>query len=420
MISKRFRTLAAMILSFTLVACSFVFLPDKAYAAAQSDISVGDFVDVGRIDAEGYKGAPHWRVLDKADDGSMLLMSEGLWTGDGTNPDAKIKFINVAGGTGSAKVINDQVLYWRGTDAEIWADKFCENILGNVEGLTVVPTTRKIDDAFWYETTLYGENNKELFFAGTDPMNSVLYQNKVYFLSAEEVVKYMKTPAERVAYLPGSTESTQWLLRSSQENTNWASEVKPDGEFTFVSANTGRAARPVFWAQFAENTSFVKTVDESGAVTWTIGKSSEDPQTDPGSQNDPDSQDKPTSQVTSEQKAKKVKTVTVNTATVSASAIDKAVKKAGGSKKYVTKIVLGSKVKKIKAKAFSKYSKVTSLEVKTKKLTKKSVKNSLKSSKVKTVKVKVAKKAATNKKFVKKYKKIFTKKNAGKKVAVKK
>jgi len=37
---------------------------------------------------------------------------------------------------------------------------------------------------------------------------------------------------------------------------------------------------------------------------------------------------------------------------------------------------------------------------------------------VKTVKVKVGKKK-TNKKYVKKYKKIFTKKNAGKKVRVK-
>ncbi len=120
-----------------------------------------------------------------------------------------------------------------------------------------------------------------------------------------------------------------------------------------------------------------------------------------------------------EAKAKKVKTVTVNVATVNAKAIDKVVKKKGGSTKYVTKIILGAKVKKISPKAFAKYKKVTVVEVRTKKLTKKSVKNSMKSSKVKTVKVKVAKKAKTNKKYIKKYKKIFVKKNAGKKVAVK-
>ena len=116
--------------------------------------------------------------------------------------------------------------------------------------------------------------------------------------------------------------------------------------------------------------------------------------------------------------AKEVKTVTVNVKTVDAKAIDDAVKKAGGSEKYVTKIVLGKEVSKISASAFEKYTKVTTLEIKSKKLKKAKVKKSLKGSKVKTVKVNVGKKKA-NKKFVKKYKKIFTKKNAGKKVRVK-
>ena len=74
-------------------------------------------------------------------------------------------------------------------------------------------------------------------------------------------------------------------------------------------------------------------------------------------------------------------------------------------------------VTSIAPKAF-KGTKVKTLTVKSKKLTKKSVKGSLKGSKVKTVKVKVGKKKE-NKNYVKKYKKIFTKKNAGKKVKVK-
>lgn len=116
--------------------------------------------------------------------------------------------------------------------------------------------------------------------------------------------------------------------------------------------------------------------------------------------------------------AKTVKVVTVNSKTVTANTIDAAVKKVGGSEKYVTKIVLGKSVKTVKASALAKYNKVTTLEVKTKKLKKKAVKNSLKSSKVKTVKVSVGSKKA-NKKYVKTYKKIFTKKNAGKSVKVK-
>ena len=118
-------------------------------------------------------------------------------------------------------------------------------------------------------------------------------------------------------------------------------------------------------------------------------------------------------------KVKAVKTVTVNVKTVNAKAVVNAIKKAGGSAEYVTKIVLGKKVKKISASAFKSAKKVTELEVRTTKLKKKSVKKSLKASAVKRIKVKVSNKAKTNKKYVKKYKKIFTKKNAGKKVTVK-
>jgi len=119
-----------------------------------------------------------------------------------------------------------------------------------------------------------------------------------------------------------------------------------------------------------------------------------------------------------DEKARKVKTVTVNASAVSAKAINNAVKKAGGSEKYVTKIVLGKKVKKISAKAFAKYKKVTTVELKTKKLSKKSVKGSLKGSKIKTIRVKAGSKKV-NKKILKKYKKFFTKSNAGKKVKIK-
>ena len=109
--------------------------------------------------------------------------------------------------------------------------------------------------------------------------------------------------------------------------------------------------------------------------------------------------------------------VTINKPTVSRSVIDKAVKKAGASKKYVKSFTLGKKVKKIKAKAFAGYKKAKTLIVMTKKLKKSKVKNSLKGSKIKTIKVKAGSKTV-NKKYIKKYKKIFTKKNAGKKVKV--
>ena len=101
----------------------------------------------------------------------------------------------------------------------------------------------------------------------------------------------------------------------------------------------------------------------------------------------------------------------VNKATVSAADIRKA------SALGITSITLGKKVKKIKKNAF-KGSGINTIIVKTKKLKKTSVKGSLKGSKVKTIKVKIGNKKI-NKQYVKKYKKIFTKKNAGKKAKVK-
>ena len=85
--------------------------------------------------------------------------------------------------------------------------------------------------------------------------------------------------------------------------------------------------------------------------------------------------------------------------------------------KNTKKVTLGANVDTIDKQAF-KGSKVKTVILKTKDLTKKGVKGSLKGSKVTTVKVKVGAKKA-NQKFVKKYKKIFTKANAGKKVTVK-
>ena len=106
----------------------------------------------------------------------------------------------------------------------------------------------------------------------------------------------------------------------------------------------------------------------------------------------------------------------------SASYINKAtVTKADIQKAHVlgaTSITLGPKVRKIKSVAF-KNSNIKTLIVKSKKLTAKKIKGCLKGSKVKTVKVKVSKTKKINKRYIKKYKKIFTKKIVGRKVIVK-
>jgi len=85
--------------------------------------------------------------------------------------------------------------------------------------------------------------------------------------------------------------------------------------------------------------------------------------------------------------------------------------------KKIRKVTVGANVKKLAKGAFSK-SKATTVILKTKKLGKAGVKGSLKGSKVSKIQVKVGAKKV-NKKFVKSYKKIFTKKNVGIKVSVK-
>ena len=85
-----------------------------------------------------------------------------------------------------------------------------------------------------------------------------------------------------------------------------------------------------------------------------------------------------------------------------------------GSK--IRTVTIGKNVSKLTKNALYK-SKATKVIVKTKKLKKSTVKGSLKGSKVKKVQVKVGTKKQ-NTTYVKKYKKIFTKKNAGRKVTV--
>ncbi len=111
-------------------------------------------------------------------------------------------------------------------------------------------------------------------------------------------------------------------------------------------------------------------------------------------------------------------TITVNAKTVTSSTVAKAVKKGGTTKKSVTTLTLGAKVKKIESKALSSLKNLKTITVKTSKLTKASVKGSLKGSSVAKVKVKVSSSKKTNKKYVAKYKKAFAKANSGKSVKV--
>lgn len=115
---------------------------------------------------------------------------------------------------------------------------------------------------------------------------------------------------------------------------------------------------------------------------------------------------------------KTVKTVTVNSDDeVTKSTVRQAIADACGEAKRVTSIVLGKDTWCIKKGAFKGLPKVKTLVIKTKNLIDYNVTGSLKGSKITTIKVSVGSKKA-NKKYVKRYKTVFSKANAGKKVKV--
>ena len=84
--------------------------------------------------------------------------------------------------------------------------------------------------------------------------------------------------------------------------------------------------------------------------------------------------------------------------------------------KKIKTVTISKNVKVIKKNAF-KGSKVTKLIIKTKLLKKSSVKGALKGSKIKTGQVKIGKRSV-NVKYIKKYKKFFSRKNSGRKIKV--
>ena len=465
--------LIAAVMSFSLMTYAAV-MHEKAYAASASDIKPGDHITMGTASAQGYDGTPYWRVLDKEKDGSLLLMSEYLWTGDGeNNASAEVKF-------DPANKSNR----WKGSNAQKWCSEFADAVLSDIPGATVIETT-KSDDEYLYEFGRY----TEYIFGSSE---NILDNDKVFFLSAEEVVRYMPEPESRLAYINGSAETGLWLLRSPLKSdrtgsgyTNRVGEILKgtgtSGAMNAVSSWTGTPARPAFYAAISPDACLSGT-ENDGSVDWVIKAEQHELGTPEYSWSDDSSKctasaqcsicgdritetvdavsetieeptaDKegfrcltasfsnavfetqtktdaipkvaPSDSSNADGKKGQIQSaneltpapVTINTKVVNAAVVKKAVDAAAKQGLAPDTIIIGKKVRKIGKSAF-KGTQVKTLIIKSKKLSKKSVKGSLRGSAVKNVKVKIGKKSI-NKKYVKKYKKIFTRKNAGRKTRV--
>ncbi len=228
----------------------------RVYAAENADIAMGDHIYMGRSDVPGYSGLPLWRVIDRDDDGYLLLMSEYLWLGDGSDPDTMIQF-------------NPQAFHyeWAESNARTWCGNFEAAVLGNVYGLTIMPTVKS--DTMYnspdFENVVYQERE------------NILNGDKVFFLSAEEVAHYMPAVPDRVAYLHDGTytgESESWWLRSPRwlselNSVTCAGRVFSEGRIGKNEVYQYSAMRPAMWVRLSEDAVIEECV-HGDMSTWIV------------------------------------------------------------------------------------------------------------------------------------------------------
>lgn len=244
--------------------CGLIFRkPQTVYAETINakriaDIKTGDLLFMGK-NAEGYTGLPCWRVLEKDSDGSVLLLSEYLWKGDGTEAGELIHF-NTDETKGNL---------WTKSEAKQWCADFENAVLADVAGLKIKETTKS--DAFF--------QSPDIVTIQYSKQENLLNKDKVFFLSAEEVAKYMPEKNQRIAYLhdgknAGKAES--WWLRSPRENSNvCAGRVFSYGDLGKNFVYEISAARPAFWADLSSIKSITGT-ENKGRQIWFID-GAEDP-----------------------------------------------------------------------------------------------------------------------------------------------
>ena len=460
--NKRFRKATAHLLAVLMMmsaVCAgltvFGTVQERAYAAGPSGMKTGDHITMGKDDASGYIGLPYWRIVDKDEDGNYLFMSEYLWTGNGSNPEALVRYDTVSNGN----------MYWQDSMPQEWCAAFADNILGDVEGLVIVGKTVN-DPEYEVVVSKYVTNHYESY-------EKILKEEKdrVFFLSVEEINRYMPSYEEKIAYTfnDGSPAKECWWSRSpSKDTVGHVGRVLRNGHPESAMGWSEYPARPAFWGNFTDDTCLKCTVPEgSDSAEWEIDgqhdlgepeyvwsednskctaaascskcgeELSETVEATVSTEKEATTEEEgiavytagftnsafetQTKRVPIPKKEELKPAVTpapaaeaiVNVPAADAAAVQQALQAAGNP----DTLVLGKSVKKISKRALAGTS-VKTLVVTSRNLKKKSVRGSLKGSDVTAVKVQVGK-AKTNKKYVQKYKKIFTKKNAGKKVKVK-
>ena len=103
--------------------------PEKPVIKSGTEVEAGDYVFMGEKNPNGYSGMPYWKVLSKEKDGTVLLMSEYLWRGNG-NEAATPPAFNLHRSDGNE---------WQSSLARKWC--------GDFERLGQTPGRLAVDDA---------------------------------------------------------------------------------------------------------------------------------------------------------------------------------------------------------------------------------------------------------------------------------
>ena len=299
-------------------------------AESMPDINIGDHIYMGKRNVPGYTGLPYWRVIDKDSDGYLFLLSEYLWTGDYAEDFLKFNDVWAEGipmegyeeqgylSKGSA---------WQGSFAQSWCKSFESDVLGNITGLEIKPVT-KTDDEF------PSPDDKDVIFAWT---RNILDQDKVFFLSGEEVVHYFPDKSDRAAYLhDGYTvgEIKDWWLRSPRLYTTseCAGKVLAYGQYKGDVARQIVSSlgtyRPALWVKLNENANTYKCV-HSGKTIWTV-----DPETSAPGYNDPVYQWSPDNKTCTAQTSCKVCSTAVIETAVASVSVEEATTESSGVATY--------------------------------------------------------------------------------------
>lgn len=206
--------------------------PDEVFALAErkamANANVGDIVIYGN---NGDSGPVKWRVLNKDEDGALILSLYG-WTSTAVNDDKRDDDWSM---TGLRKNMQDS---------------------GVINGIFSIYETAGIDER---EHVYDGEYDETLkgYREGTEKKTN----DKLFLLSRVDVERYLPDPADRLAtseegetitwWLSDTDGSKKWPYESGQNYTTMFCCVSRDGSiFSVREGFDTNWARPAMWVSF--------------------------------------------------------------------------------------------------------------------------------------------------------------------------